>query len=105
MASAWIFLQYANCFASGFLTSYLLCLRSSKNFVEKEANIPSDIDRAEIVVITEEIATERTDVKNNHIYEEIPNGTQQGEGKRTETRRSEERLATERYAEQVKEEP
>jgi len=49
--------------------------------VEKEENIPFDIDRTEIVVITEEIATKLTSVKNDHIYEEIPNGKQQGEGK------------------------
>ena len=76
MASAWIFLQHAECFASGFLTSYLLCSRSSKNRAENEANILSDDDRTVIVVIKEETAAKMSDLKNDHSYEGIEGGKQ-----------------------------
>ena len=65
MASAWIFLQYAECFVSGFFTSYLLCSRSPKNRVKKEENILPEVDpETEIVVITEEITTKMSDLRN-----------------------------------------
>jgi len=100
MASAWIFLQYAECFAGGFLTSYLLCSRSPKKPVEKEEIIASDIDQTEIVVISEEEAvTKMTDVRNDHSYEKIANGKQQGQGKQN---REEAKSEQEQYAEQVK---
>ena len=81
MASAWIFLQYAECFASGFLTSYLLCSRSPNNRVENEENFLSDIDRTEIVVITEEITAKMTDLRNDYTHGGIADGNQKEQAK------------------------
>ena len=78
MASAWILLQYAECFAGGFLTSYLLCSRSPKNRVKKEENTLSDVDpETEIVAITEEIAAKTSDLRNNYIHGGIADGKQE----------------------------
>lgn len=64
-ASTWLLLQYAECFAGGFVTSYLLCPRTVKKREEKDApyletpemNILDDGDTTVSVVITEETAS------------------------------------------------
>ena len=81
MASAWIFLQYAECFVGGFLTSYLLCSRSPKNPVEKEANTVYDDEQTEIVMITEETATNMSNLKNDYSCEGIADGKQEEQAK------------------------
>ena len=82
MASAWIFLQYAECFAGGFLASYLLCSRSPKNRVKKEENILPDADpETEIVVITEEITAKMSDLRNNYTHGGIADGKQEEQAK------------------------
>lgn len=62
-ASPWLLLQYAECFAGGFLTAYLLCPRSKKRELKgkdaayldnPEMNIQSDGETTVSVVITEE---------------------------------------------------
>lgn len=63
-ASTWLLLQYAECFAGGFVTSYLLCPRTVKNRKENEKdavylespemNILDDGDTTVSVVVTEE---------------------------------------------------
>ena len=90
MASAWIFLQYAQCFASGFLTSYLLCSRLLKNRFENQQNILSDVEQTEIVVITEDITAEKTDLRRDYTHGEIADGKQKEQEKHAEPRRSEE---------------
>lgn len=102
MASPWILLQYAECFASGFLTSYLLCSRSSKNRVENEVDILSDdIEKlTEIVVITEETVTKMTDLKNDCSYGGIADAKQEEQAKQN---REEAKIEQEQYAEQGKE--
>ena len=77
MASAWIFLQYAECFAGGFLTSYLFCPRSPKKPVEKEETIVYDHDKTEIVMIEEETVDKMSDLKSDWSYEGIVGGTQE----------------------------
>lgn len=65
-ASPWLLLQYAECFAGGFLTSYLLCPRSKKRELKgkdavclenPEMNILSDCETTVSVVLTEEPET------------------------------------------------
>ena len=78
MASVGIFLQYAECFVGGFLTSYLLCSRSQKKRVKKEENILSDVDpETEIVVITEEMTAKMSDLRKNYTHGRIADGKQQ----------------------------
>ena len=101
MASAWIFLQYAECFVGGFLASYLLCSRSSKKPVEKEESIVYDDDKTEIVMIEEENVDKIGDLKNDWSNEGIVDGKQEVQAKQS---REEVNSEEEKYAEKVKEE-
>ena len=101
MASAWIFLQYAECFAGGFLTSYLFCPRSPKKPVEKEETIVYDGDKTEIVMIEEETVDKMSDLKSDWSYEGIVDGTQEEQAKQN---REEAKSEQQQYTEQVKEE-
>ena len=89
MASAWIFLQHAECFASGFLISYLLCSRSPKNRVKNGENTRDDVDQTEIAVITKETVAKMTDLKKDYTCGRIADGKEEEQEEQEEQEKQE----------------